>query len=77
MKPEFIIKNDDLIIFDHLSHSLIYFCLCNNIHFLCIIDEKKYSKNYNKNYINFLKSRNAIVDCSSKLLKNNLNELGF
>ena len=77
MQPEFFIKNDDLIIFDHLNHSLIYFCLCNNIHFLCIIDLKKYSKNYNKNYINFLKSRNALVDCSSKLLKNNLKELVF
>ena len=77
MQPEFIIKNDDLIIFDHLNHSLIYFCICNNINFLCIIDLKKYSKNYNKEYINFLKSRNAIVDCSKKLLNNNLKDLGF
>jgi hypothetical protein len=77
MQPEFIIKNDDLIIFDHLNHSLIYFCICNNISFLCIIDLKKYSKNYNKDYINFLKSRNAIVDCSKKLLNNNLKDLGF
>lgn len=76
-KPELIIKNNDLVIFDHINHSLIYFCLCRNISFLCVIDLKKYSNNYDKNYINFLKSRNAIVDCSSKLLKNNLKQLGF
>ena len=76
-KPELIIKNNDLVIFDHINHSLIYFCLCRNISFLCVIDLKKYSNNYDKNYINFLKSRNAIVDCSSKLLKNNLKQLSF
>lgn len=76
-KPELIIKNNDLVIFDHINHSLIYFCLCRNISFLCVIDLKKYSNNYDKNYINFLKSRNAIVGCSSKLLKNNLKQLGL
>lgn len=76
-KPELIIKKNDLVIFDHINHSLIYFCLCRNISFLCVIDLKKYSNNYDKNYINFLKSRNAIVDCSSKLLKHNLKQLGF
>lgn len=74
-KPELIIKSDDLVIFDHINHSLIYFCLCRNIPFLCIMDLKKYSKNYDKNYINFLKSRNLIVDCSRELLINNLKAL--
>jgi hypothetical protein len=73
--PELIIKNNDLVIFDHINHSLIYFCLCRNIPFLCVMDLKKYSKYYNKNYINFLKSRNLIVDCSGELLKNNLKAL--
>jgi hypothetical protein len=41
------------------------------------MDLKKYSKYYNKNYINFLKSRNLIVDCSGELLKNNLKALVF
>ena len=76
-KPELIIKNNDLVIFDHINHSLIYFCLCRNIPFLCAMDLKKYSKNYDKNYINFLKSRNLIVDCSGELSKNNLNVLDF
>jgi hypothetical protein len=75
--PELIIKNNDLVIFDHINHSLIYFCLCRNIPFLCVMDLKKYSKYYNKNYINFLKSRNLIVDCSGELLKNNLKALVF
>jgi hypothetical protein len=73
--PELIIKNNDLAIFDHINHSLIYFCLCRNITFLCVMDLKKYAKNYDKNYINFLKSRNLIVDCSGELLKNNLKAL--
>lgn len=73
--PELIIKNNDLVIFDNIHHSLIYFCLCRNITFLCVMDLKKYAKNYDKNYINFLKSRNLIVDCSGELLKNNLKAL--
>jgi hypothetical protein len=73
--PDLIIKNNDLVIFDHINHSLIYFCLCRNITFLCVMDLKKYTKNYDKNYINFLKSRNLIVDCSGELLKNNLKAL--
>lgn len=71
-QPELFINFNDLIIFDHINHTLIYFCLCRNIRFLCVINLKKYSKNYDKNYIDFLKSKNAIIDCSSKLLKNNL-----
>ena len=74
-KPELIIKNNDLVIFDHINNSLIYFCLCRNIPFLCVMDLKKYSKNYDKNYIDFLKSRNLIVDCSGELLRNNLKAL--
>lgn len=73
--PELIIKDDDLVIFDHINHSLIYFCLCRSITFLCVMDLKKYAKNYDKNYINFLKSRNLIVDCSGELLKNKLKAL--
>lgn len=72
--PEFIIKNDDLVIFDNINQSLIYFCIQNDISFLCGIDLKKYSKNYDKNYINFLKSKKVIFDCNNGL-KNNLKKL--
>lgn len=71
-KPEKIIQNDDLIIFDHINHSLIYFCLCRDIPFLCVMDLKKYSKNYNKDYIDFLNYKNVIIDCSNKSSKTTL-----
>jgi hypothetical protein len=67
-EPELIIADDDLVIFDHIRHSLINFCLCRDIAFLCVMDLKKYSKLYDKNFINFLKSKNAIVNCSGKLM---------
>ncbi len=67
-EPESIIKDGDLVIFDHIRHSLIYFCLCRNIPFLCVMDLKKYSKLYVKDFVNFLKSKNAIVNCSGKLV---------
>ena len=75
--PEYIIKKDDLVIFDHPRHSLIYFCLCRDISFFCVTDLKKYSKVYNNDYINFLKSKDVIIDCHGNFLKEKLKKFDF
>ena len=76
-KPEEIIDNNDLIIFDHICHTLIYFCLCRNINFICLIDLRKYSSKYDENFINFLKSKDVLFDCSKKFLKNHIEKLNY
>ena len=76
-KPEEIIDNNDLVLFDHICHTLIYFCLCRNINFVCVIDLQKYSSKYDENFINFLKSKDILFDCSKKFLKNHIEKLNY
>jgi len=76
-KPgEFFIKKGNLVIFDNILGTLIYFCIFNNISFI-IVTNRELSLNYSKKmkiWMNFLRKNNQLFfDDEKNALKRSIN----
>lgn len=62
-KAENIINKNDVVIFDVISHSLIYFCLFHNIHFIILFnaDNYKFLTENMKIWLNRLHEDNIVI----------------
>lgn len=67
-KAENIINNNDIIIFDVISHTLIYFCLYHNIRFIILFsyDNYDYLTDEMKSWLNYLHNNNIVFYTNEK-----------
>ena len=75
ISTELLIDESSLVIFDHVCHSLIFYCIENSIRFICAIDLNRYRHIYKKRFIEYLEARNSLIDISTTALATRISTL--
>jgi hypothetical protein len=66
---ESIFARNSLVLFDHVCHSLIFYCIEHNISFFCVVDLERYRDTYQEVWIEYLEKRGYLIDMNSDELQ--------